>query len=219
MLQGDRTFRIGRVFGVEVTVGVSFLIIVALLTFMTGSLVMGGMMAIILLLVVLLHEMGHVLSAKSFGRDVYEVNLNGLGGVTKMERSRGKHGEDIIISFAGPAVNLCTAGAIFVGTSFIDTGSLPVYARMFIDHVYMWSLLLGVFNLLPAEPLDGGSIASSIVIGYTKVKNPTKVLVHLSLVSWVLLVGVAIYFWQPFLIFIGAYMALMSYRKLTSLGH
>ncbi len=108
---------------------------------------------------VLLHEISHALTARAFGLPVRGISLHFLGGHTEIERESPTPGRDILISAAGPAVSLAVSGLAYLAHELVEH---PV-ARYILFGLYFANLVVGVFNLLPALPLDGGHILRAVV--------------------------------------------------------
>ncbi|MDF1564620.1 MAG: site-2 protease family protein [Deltaproteobacteria bacterium] len=110
---------------------------------------------------ILLHELGHALVIRALGWESVIV-LHGFGGVT-LSRSRPSPGQQIGVSLAGPAVNFALLAGAFVGLLFFSTGAVA----QFLDILFMVNLFLGVFNVLPIVPLDGGQAFRSVLRIFT----------------------------------------------------
>jgi len=154
------SLRIGKIFGITIRVHHLFLWMVA------GMVLFFGPDAAILLgllfLLVLLHELGHSLVAQSFGIRVLDITLWPLGGLARMSDIPQVPRTEAWIAVAGPAVNLALAAlcmplAIFIGFSPLGIGAGATLAN-FLSAFVMMNLMLGIFNLLPAFPMDGGRI-------------------------------------------------------------
>ncbi len=112
---------------------------------------------------VLLHEIGHLVVARLLRVPVSSILLWPLGGFTAVQLPAGRFGAEFAIALAGPAVNLLIAmGLSAMG---IGGGSLrsPGDRWGFWSTLWLFNLLLGVFNLLPVFPLDGGRIMRSLL--------------------------------------------------------
>ncbi len=113
---------------------------------------------------VLLHEIGHLLTARLLQIPVTSVLLWPLGGFTAVRLPPGRFGAEFAIALAGPAVNL------LIALSAMGMGGIPQGMSGgqgapwgFWSTLWLLNLLLGAFNLLPVFPLDGGRILRSIL--------------------------------------------------------
>lgn len=176
-----------KVFGIEVRVHWSFVLILAYGAFAYSSgasdPVIGalyGVLVILLLFVcVTLHEFGHALVAKYFKVNVPHITLLPIGGVASLERMPDKPLQEFLIAIAGPLVNFVISALLFPllllsqsiqGQSFSlnNIGELlnrmqsPGIANLLI-YLVVTNLGLGIFNLLPAFPMDGGRILRALL--------------------------------------------------------
>lgn len=176
-----------KVFGIEVRVHWSFVLILAYGAFayssgardpLTGALY--GVLVILLLFVcVTLHEFGHALVAKYFKVNVPHITLLPIGGVASLERMPDKPLQEFMIAIAGPLVNFIIAGLLFPlillsrglqngSFGFNTVGELlaqmqsPGLSNLLI-YLVITNLGLGIFNLLPAFPMDGGRVLRALL--------------------------------------------------------
>ncbi len=135
-----------------------------------------GIIVFIVFACVLLHEMGHALVARRFGIGTKRILLFPLGGGAFLEEMPERPRHEILVALGGPAVNLLLAGLaapfIFLTPAFerrallayvVDPGAnVTLYSTGPLDYVvvllFLLNLMLAVFNLLPAYPLDGGRV-------------------------------------------------------------
>ncbi len=108
---------------------------------------------------VLLHEMSHALTARAFGLPVRGITLHFLGGYTEIERESPTPGRDLVVSAAGPLVSLLVAGAAYLAYLLITQPT----ASFLLFGLCLANLIVGIFNLLPALPLDGGHMLRAAV--------------------------------------------------------
>jgi Zn-dependent protease len=110
---------------------------------------------VLLYLSVLVHELSHCLVAIKFGLPVRRILLYPLGGFSEIEQEPPTPGKEFLVSAAGPAMSLAIAG-IGIGVNLLfDSHGI---ARVLIDRVILANAVVGVFNLLPGLPLDGGRV-------------------------------------------------------------
>ncbi len=119
---------------------------------------------------VLVHEFGHVFMARHYGVRVHDVSLSALGGVARMEQLPGDPASEVAIALAGPGASLAiaagTAPLIVLAGVFSGFSSLEHYALTVFQHsptgllttLFYANLLIMMFNLLPAFPMDGGRV-------------------------------------------------------------
>lgn len=116
--------------------------------------------ALLLMLSVLAHELAHAFSAKAFGWPPTEIELNLWGGHTQFIVRAATPGKSLAVSLAGPAANLVIAG---IGWYLVETLTPVGVTGLLASVMVLVNFLVGVFNLLPGMPLDGGRIVESAV--------------------------------------------------------
>lgn len=163
-----------KIFGFEIRVDLSFLLIAALVAASLASgyfpavhegLARATYWALAVLAVVgifasiVLHELGHSLVARRFGIEMRGITLHLFGGAAELESEPTSATAELWIAVAGPATSFLLA-AIFrlgaVAAAGVSSGDLPV--EMLLRYLASLNLVLAIFNLLPAFPLDGGRI-------------------------------------------------------------
>jgi Zn-dependent protease/CBS domain-containing protein len=133
-----------------------------------------GVVAISLLFVlVTLHELGHSFAAQYFGYPVKQIILSPLGGLAQMTEMPEKPVQEFIVAIAGPAVNVAfaiimglvalVAGLPLFNPLAVGSGAVGYGLEALFSYVFFYNILLAVFNLLPAFPLDGGRIFRSLL--------------------------------------------------------
>lgn len=130
----------------------------------------GVLFIVVLFGCVVLHEFGHIWAARRYGIRTPDVTLLPIGGVASMERMPEKPTQEIAVSLAGPAVNAVIAFVIILALRF-DTSLLSVSAiqASFLAQIAAANLVLLVFNLIPAFPMDGGRVLRGLLaiwLGY-----------------------------------------------------
>ena len=161
---------LGRLFGVPVRVELTVLLIAALFIFMgvgdnpTGQELLNQTTFVILLFVsIFLHEMGHASGAWLFGIRTVDVTLSFFGGYARLDPPPRRAVEDIVVSFAGPATNLAIAGLLYLWLYNGGLTGLSDHTWVILARVMQANLFLGLLNLLPGHPLDGGHIARAVL--------------------------------------------------------
>jgi len=179
------SFRIARVFGIPVSLHITFLLFVAFLAMVyafKGGLaeaVRGVSFILALFLSVTLHELGHSLVARRFGVKVREIVLLPIGGVSQMESMPEQPRQEFLIAVAGPLTSV-VLGLLLGAFSLLaygpaETLRASVTGGRFIANLGRVNLLLAVFNLLPGFPMDGGRILRSILATYMPFPRATRI--------------------------------------------
>ena len=109
---------------------------------------------VLLYVSVLVHELAHCMVARGFGLPVRRVLLYPLGGYSEIEQEPGSPGREALISAAGPLISLAIAGAGYLIARAVPHG----LTHQLVAQLFFANLVVGIFNLLPGLPLDGGRI-------------------------------------------------------------
>jgi Zn-dependent protease len=158
----------GSVAGTAVRIHVTFLLLLVWIfgvNYFSGGLpaAWGALVFVVLLfLCVLLHEFGHIFTARAFGVSTPDVILLPIGGVSRLERIPEKPSEEFLVAIAGPAVNVVIAVLLFLFAGaklgMDSLVSIENASAGFIDRLAEVNLFLALFNLIPAFPMDGGRV-------------------------------------------------------------
>src|SRR5918912_3293046 len=164
------SFKIGRAFGIDVKVHWTFLLLLAFFAFLgyqdSGGLI-GALatMAVIVTLFfcVLLHEFGHSLVAQRLGIEIPDITLLPIGGIARLKTLPDKPADEVKIAIAGPLVNLVLAPLFFVVALLLGADLLvpnsPLVGLRSAGQGFVFlgwlNVVLAVFNLIPAFPMDG----------------------------------------------------------------
>jgi Zn-dependent protease len=158
---------LGRVAGVPVFLTVSWLFLAALITITYESylhatrpelaepvaFLVGAGLVLSLLLSVLLHELGHALTARRLGMGVRGITLELLGGYTELDRDAPNPRVELAVSLAGPAVSFVLGLAAAAGAAVLPSRTLLGELAF---QLALSNLVVAIFNILPGLPLDGG---------------------------------------------------------------
>lgn len=107
---------------------------------------------------ILVHELGHAVTARRFGMRVGGIYIHGLGG--HVTHSRGPASRQLLVSLAGPAAGLALGVPLLLVAAVMDPG--PV-ARVVLQQAIFVNVFWSLFNLLPMLPLDGGNALGSLL--------------------------------------------------------
>jgi Zn-dependent protease/CBS domain-containing protein len=172
------SFTIGKFSGIDVRVHWTFFLLLAFFAFVgyqASASLLGALTAtaviVALFICVLLHEFGHSLVAQRLGLEIHSITLLPIGGVSNLESLPEKPSDELKITIAGPLVNVVLAPIFFgVGLLLGAAPRLPAdlftgvgSVGQFFFYLGYLNVVLAVFNLLPAFPLDGGRILRGLL--------------------------------------------------------
>jgi len=173
-----RGFRVGRIFGVPVYITASWLLLAVVVIIWyaplaqrslpqlstAGAYLLAAGFVACLLLSVLLHELGHALTARGFRIGVRAITLELLGGYTEMEGDSPNARADLVVSVVGPLVS----GVLGVGAGVLWWVLPPdTVAKQLAFQLAASNIIVAVFNALPGLPLDGGRALRAVVWAIT----------------------------------------------------
>jgi Zn-dependent protease len=209
------SFKIARLWGIDVYVHYTFLALLAYAGledgFREGNFAagVGGMIYLISLFVcVLLHEYGHALAARRYGILTSDITLLPIGGIARLARLPDDPKQELVIAMAGPLVNVAIAGALAAGLALSGNELLPGESRGVIDfaqRLLVVNLSLLVFNLLPAFPMDGGRVLRALLALVLGPVTATRIAAGVGKVMAAGFAAVALYFQQYLLLLIALF--------------
>ena len=228
-LIGSLAFPIFTLFGIRVRVHFTFLLLlvwIAVLAPSSGSNAgLLGLVVVGLLASVIVHELGHALTARRYGIETREIVLTPIGGVARLD-GYPQGSAELAIAAAGPLVNLGLATVLFFG--LVVAGLPPWGAGAVVDlpSALQWllfgNLCLFALNLLPAFPLDGGRILRAALSFFLGQERATKIATRLGMALAALLGLAALVPWTfgvPFniLLLLTAFFVLLGASRESSL--
>jgi Zn-dependent protease len=163
--------RIARPFGIPVYISSYWFVIAGLFVVLyansaalagAGSLryVVAAAFVVLLYVSVLVHELSHSVVARGFGLPVRRILLYPLGGFSEIEQDPPTPGKELLVSAAGPLISLVLAAVGYALLAIAHPVGLP---GLLIKQLVWANLLVGIFNLLPGLPLDGGRMLRAVV--------------------------------------------------------
>jgi len=200
-----------RVFGIEIRIHASFLLIVGLFWLAgtaEGGLGVGNAMIWLALIFgsVTAHELAHSVVARRRGIDVRAIVLLPIGGVSEMERMPDRPKDEFAIAGVGPALSLAIAAVGLAATALAGLKVWPpdLGGGALLPRVAWLNLVLGVFNLLPAFPMDGGRLLRSIIERRTSLERATRIAARVGR-NAAIVMGLAGILWSPWLLVIALF--------------
>lgn len=177
------SFKVGRIFGIELRVHITFFLIVLYAAYIWGvgyeqgwpGAVYGAFLISMLFICVVIHELSHSRMAQHYGAEVASITLLPIGGVSLLKNMPEEPKKELWVSLVGPFSNI-VIGAILglvlillpgkveaASTEQFTDIMIGISLQGFVTYMLIINLLLAVFNMLPAFPLDGGRVLRSIL--------------------------------------------------------
>jgi Zn-dependent protease len=185
------SWKIGRLFGIDVRLHWTFLVVYAVVLGSAGAL-SGTLLFLGAFVSVLLHELGHSLVARRMGVTVLDITFWPLGGMARMSAIPEEPRREALIAAAGPAVNFvlaALAAPLLVASLFF--GLPPVLAGASGGFLAI-NLVLGTFNLVPAFPMDGGRLLRAFLAAWLDYVRATEIAVAVGRVVAALMLALTV---------------------------
>lgn len=212
------SWKIGRVADINVFMHATFLLLIAFIVFVfwfqghsVARTLMGLLFVMAIFVCIILHELGHALTARRYGIRTRDIILLPIGGVARLERMPENPLEELRVALAGPAVNVVIAAGLF--TLLAAAGSMPSFSDFFnisltgggfLTRLMAVNVWLVAFNLLPAFPMDGGRVLRALLATRLEYTQATQYAAHVGQ-AMALLFGFVGLFYDPFLLFIALF--------------
>jgi len=215
------SWRIARLFGIDIYVHFTFVLLLAYVGIMHYlahydllEALMGVMLMVLLFSIVVMHELGHALTARQFGIRTRDIILLPIGGIARLERIPEKPVQELLVAVAGPAVNVVLALLLFAAFAAItgDAGKLleppeSITASDLLQTLrwLFWvNVGLVVFNMLPAFPMDGGRVLRAVLAMNMDYSRATDVAARIGQ-GMAVLFGLLGLLFNPWLLFIALF--------------
>ncbi len=162
----------GRIFGIRFRIHVTFFLLLLYVFFSDikagfGQAGLSVLFVCAIFACVVIHELSHSLVARRFGREPKSITLLPIGGVAAIDMMPTKPSQEIMISIVGPATNIVIAillgllGGLKLVEAIEKSNMTP--SQSFLANLIAANIVLAVFNLIPALPMDGGRVLRSIL--------------------------------------------------------
>lgn len=205
------SIKFARIAGIDLKIHLTFLIFLLWIGstyFLRGgaAIALQGTLFIILLFAcVLLHELGHALTANAFGIHTTDITLLPIGGIARLQRIPNEPKQELLIAAAGPLVNVVIAALLifYLGhradaSDFVDLNTPRVAMLSKLASV---NIGLVIFNLIPAFPMDGGRILRALLAMKMNYLRATEIAATIGQ-GLAIFFGLIGFFSNPLLVFI-----------------
>jgi Zn-dependent protease len=215
--QASRAFRL---FGVPVRLHFTFVVFIAFLILSARggqSVIFNAIYIVAVFSSVLLHELGHATVARRYGIRTLEIVMYPIGGVARLEKAPRAR-EELWIALAGPAVNvliaLLLAGWLLLTNATLDPATLmqPTDSNL-VTRIAAVNLILALFNMLPAFPMDGGRVLRAIIARYKSEDEATRIAARAGRILAVIMGFYALLVGQFILLFIALFVYLAASQE------
>lgn len=220
------SLNLGRLFGIKVLVHWTFLILIAWVVISevnkgsnVDTILLTVAYVLTIFLCVVLHELGHALTARRFNIQTRKITLLPIGGVASLERIPEDPRKELQVAIAGPLVNfvICIILYPFINNQIMAVTSDPQMAAVitidnFAYSIFLVNVILILFNAIPAFPMDGGRVLRALLAMKTGRLKATNIASKLGQVIAFLFFILGLFF-NPFLIFIGLFVFFGAYSE------
>jgi Zn-dependent protease len=159
------SWRIFRIAGIDVYVHFTFFLLLAWVAY---TYQLPGLFFVLALFgIVVLHELGHALAARRYGIGTRDITLLPIGGVARLERMPEVPQHELVVALAGPAVNVALALVfgllLLLSLGLSAVSNVPALIGNFLFQMVAVNVILVLFNMLPAFPMDGGRVLRALL--------------------------------------------------------
>ncbi|WP_299817939.1 site-2 protease family protein [uncultured Pontibacter sp.] len=224
------SLNLGSIAGIKILVHWTFVLLIAWITFSeaqrgsdTNTILLAIGFILTVFLCVVLHELGHALTAKRFGIKTKMITLLPIGGVASLERMPEKPKQELLIAVAGPAVNVAIALLLWLTLpSLQNIPNEEFFIRItpanFLYLLLFVNVVLVVFNAIPAFPMDGGRVLRALLAFKLGRVRATQIAANLGQLLAIGFIFIGL-FYNPFLILIGAFVFFGAYAENMLVQH
>lgn len=217
------SWKITRIAGIDVSLHWTFGLLMAwvvLAAMMSGGVATAINEALFVSLLfgcVVLHELGHALAARTYGIPTNGITLLPIGGVAQLARIPRNPGQELVIALAGPAVNVVIAAFLLVilsvAAGLAQVTSMSLLTGGLLPRLLAVNIMLVVFNLIPAFPMDGGRVLRAVLAMVVEYSRATYWAARVGQ-GTALLLAIVGFAWNPMLLLIAGFVALAAEAEL-----
>ncbi len=238
-----RAFRIGSIAGIPIKLDITFLLILPVLAYLIGNgmgeaaaalnqgldagldvgtltagmtpWALGTVAAVGLFVCVLLHELGHAAVARYYGYGIESITLWLLGGLARPEEQPNRWNHELWIAIGGPVVSVALGVGCFLAFGALGGDEI----RFVVGYLAVLNVVLAVFNMIPAFPLDGGRVLRALLGRTRPHAEATRLSVSIGKVFAVIVGLFGVLVFNPFLVAVAffVYIAAAAEGRQTAL--
>lgn len=165
------SIRIGSIAGIKLELHVTFLLFLVWIAVSQGLLtgqieraLRGVLLLLLIFACVVLHELGHAFAARRYGIGTRDIVLLPIGGVARLQRMPDKPSQEIVVAIAGPLVNVAIAFVLWLALGARQRlEPLPVSGGDALQWLFYVNVVMVLFNMIPAFPMDGGRVLRALL--------------------------------------------------------
>lgn len=196
--------RVGTALGIPIFLHWTFLVLLGGVMLWAASVAGFGALPLVAALLfgvagtVVLHELGHAYAARQYGIRTAHITLYPFGGIAAIEQMPEEPSQELVIALAGPAVNFALFAGLGLGWSATGVELVGLLAVM--------NLGMGLFNLIPAFPMDGGRVLRAALASRIGFLPASKLAIRVGIVFAWLFLALGLYLWSPSLLMVGGFL-------------
>ncbi len=220
---------LGGVAGIKIEVHWTFTLLLVWIVFLelqrggnATSALLNVAFILVLFLCVVLHELGHALTARKFNIQTRKITLLPIGGVALLDKMPENPRQELLVALAGPAVNVVIAILLLLIIPFksylglqteeIEQLLSTINLQNFLFYILIANIMLVVFNIIPAFPMDGGRVLRALLSFKMSRVKATNIAANLGQVLAVVFFMLGMLF-NPFLVLIALFIFVGAYAE------
>ncbi len=209
------SWRIGQIAGIGIYIHATFWLLILFIMAVDiwqghglGTALYGAIFVMVIFGCIVLHELGHALTALHFGVKTRDITLLPIGGLARLDRMPDKPLQELWVALAGPAVNVAIAIVLYgfllsVGAQ-VNLAQFRWIGGNFLNKLMVVNVWLVLFNMIPAFPMDGGRVLRALLATRLEFTQATHIAARVGQ-ALAYVFGLVGLFTDPFLIFIALF--------------
>ncbi len=187
------SFKIGSAWGIPIELHLTFILLIAAVFILSYPMFYPFFLVLFLFVFVVFHELAHSVVARHYGIKVRKIILYPIGGVSEIEEIPDNPSQEWRMAVAGPLTSLILGAAllgigILISPGLISSISASTITGNFVIDLATLNILLGVFNLIPAFPMDGGRVFRALLAEHVKYADATRYAVYVGRILGIVMI-------------------------------